>query len=64
MIGWMAIRKDMMEDFLKYDDAFFNRNWAGACRGRWAGPGLLASWGCRLMDRWCWGRTAATVLDC
>ena len=23
---------------------FFNRNWAGACRGRWAGPGLLAGW--------------------
>ena len=20
---------------------FFNRNWAGACKGRWAGPGLL-----------------------
>ena len=20
----------------------FNRNWVGACRGRWAGPGLLA----------------------
>ena len=26
------------------DDAFFNRNWAGVCRGRWAGPGLLAGW--------------------
>ena len=23
---------------------FFNRDWAGACRGRWAGPGLLAGW--------------------
>ena len=23
---------------------FFNRNWAEACKGRWAGPGLLASW--------------------
>ena len=23
---------------------FFNRNWAGECRGRWAGPGLLAGW--------------------
>ena len=23
------------------DDAFFSRNWAGACRGRWAGPGLV-----------------------
>ena len=26
------------------DDAFFNRNWAGACRGRRVGPGLLADW--------------------
>ena len=26
------------------DDAFFNRNWAGACGDRWAGPGLLAGW--------------------
>ena len=26
------------------DDAFFNRDWAGGCRGRWAGPGLLAGW--------------------
>ena len=26
------------------DDAFFNRDWAGACRGLWAGPGLLAGW--------------------
>ena len=23
---------------------FFNRNWAGACKGRRAGLGLLASW--------------------
>ena len=23
---------------------FFNRNWVGACRGRWAGPGLLMDW--------------------
>ena len=23
------------------DDAFFNRNWGGACGGRWARPGLL-----------------------
>ena len=23
---------------------FFNWNWAGVCRGRWAGPGLLAGW--------------------
>ena len=21
---------------------FFNRNWAGACGGRWAGPGSMA----------------------
>ena len=26
------------------DDAFFNRNWAGACRGRWAGLGLMLGW--------------------
>ena len=24
--------------------SFFNRNWAGACWDRWAGPGLLAGW--------------------
>ena len=23
-----------------FDDAFFNRNWAGACWGRWARLGL------------------------
>ena len=23
---------------------FFNRNWARACWGRWAEPGLLAGW--------------------
>ena len=23
---------------------FFNRNWAGGCGRRWAGPGLLAGW--------------------
>ena len=32
------------------DDAFFNRNWAGACRGRWAGPGLLAGWDAGLLN--------------
>ena len=26
------------------DDAFFNWNWAGACGGCLAGPGLLAGW--------------------
>ena len=26
------------------DDAFFNRNWDRACRGRWAGPGLMLGW--------------------
>ena len=26
------------------DDAFFNRNWAGACEGRWVGSGLLTGW--------------------
>ena len=27
--------------YIVIDDAFFNRNWAGACGGRWAGPGLM-----------------------
>ena len=33
------------------DDAFFNRNWAGACGGRWVGPGVLANKavGCRIV---------------
>ena len=39
---------DLLQDFilslLGSDDAFFDRNWAGACRGRGAGPGLLAGW--------------------
>ena len=43
------------------DDAFFNRNWVGECGGRWAGPGFLADWGCRLLDRRGWGRTAAAA---
>ena len=25
----------------KIDDAFFNRDWGGACRGRWARPRLM-----------------------
>ena len=24
--------------------SIFNRNWAGVCRGRWAGPGLFVGW--------------------
>ena len=31
------------------DDAFFNRNWAGACWNRWAGTGTFA-W----PVRWLW----------
>ena len=49
---------------LDIDDAFFNQNWAGARRGRWAGPRLLAGWGCRLLDRRGWGRITAAMLDC
>ena len=45
------------------DDDFFNRNWAGASGGRWAGPGLWVGRGCRLLDRRGWGMTAATVLN-
>ena len=31
--------------------SFFNRNWAGACGGRWAGPRPLAggTGGCRIV---------------
>ena len=31
------------------DDAFFNRNWAGACWGRWAGIGIVTGLVC-----WLW----------
>ena len=33
------------------DDAFFNRNWAGARRSRWVGPRLLMgpTGGCRIV---------------
>ena len=30
------------------DDAFFNRNWDGACWGRWAGTGTAAGLVCCL----------------
>ena len=46
---------------IKFDDAFFNRNWTGARGGRWVGPEFLADWGCRLLDRRGWGRTAAAA---
>ena len=36
--------KIVWRTLLVSDDAFFNRNWAGACWGRRAGPGLLAGW--------------------
>ena len=26
------------------DDAFFQLDWAGACGGHWAGPGLVLGW--------------------
>ena len=32
------------------DDAFFNRNWAGASGDRWAGPGLPTGWDAGLLD--------------
>ena len=31
---------NMTSWYIHLDDAFFNRNWAGACWGRWAGLGL------------------------
>ena len=29
---------------------FFNRNWAGAWKGRWAGPELLVGWDAGSLD--------------
>ena len=29
---------------INIDDAFFQPDWAGACGGHWAGPGLLLGW--------------------
>ena len=54
------------------DDAFFNRDWVGACRGRWAGPRLLASWAAsswivgaevRLLQCWSAGSGRRTPLQ-
>ena len=38
---------------------FFNRNWDGACRGRWAGPGLLAGWDAGFLNCLGFGRIVA-----
>ena len=46
-------------DCMAYDDAFFNRNWAGVCRGRWVGPGLLAGWDAGFLNCLGRGRLAA-----
>ena len=40
---------DKSNSVLVCDDAFFNRNWAGACGRRWAGPGLFTNWA---VGRW------------
>ena len=39
---------------------FFNKNWAGAWKGRWAGPGLLVGWDASSLDCLGLGRIAAT----
>ena len=36
--------------FIGTDDAFFQPDWAGACWGRWARPGLLRT-GLKALDR-------------
>ena len=46
----MFIKELLFPQTAPTDDAFFNRNWAGACRGRWARPGLLASWDAGLLN--------------
>ena len=34
-----------LQNMFIFDDAFFfNRNWAGACSGCWAGLGLILGW--------------------
>ena len=60
----MFIKELSFPQMVPTDDAFFNRNWAGARGGRWTGLGLLAGWGCKLLDRQGWGRIVATMLDC
>ena len=54
------------------DDAFFQPDWAGACWGRWAGPGLLLGWSAgfwivgavvRLLQCWSAGSRRGTPLQ-
>ena len=40
---------------LNSDDAFFNRNWAGACWNRWVGTGTVAG-----LVRWLWTLDSST----
>ena len=40
----MLIKELSFPQTVPTDDPFFNRNWDGAWRGRWAGPGLLVGW--------------------
>ena len=51
---------------------FFNRNWAGACGGRWAGPGSMTGWAAGswivqfevgLLQRWSAGSGRGTPLQ-
>ena len=37
----MFIKELLFPQTAPNDDAFFNRDWAGACMGRWAGPRLM-----------------------
>ena len=38
---FIKMRKMRYEKSMIPDDVFFDRNWAGACGGRWVGPRLL-----------------------
>ena len=47
--------------YMVYDDAFFQPDWAEACWGRWAGPGLMWT-GRKALDRRAGDRTAAGLV--
>ena len=50
---------------------FFNLDWAGACRGRWVEPRLLAGWAAGFWIVWaevrslqCWSAASDVALVC
>ena len=40
---------EILKNFMIFDDAFFNQNWAGACWNHWARTGTVAGPVC-----WLW----------